>query len=154
MTKELEARIQRLEDIEAIKKLKLSYAAGCDNNYNADDIAACFTEDAVWDGGPFGRFEGRQAIHEGFTNAATLVKFAVHHTVNPIIDIDGDEATGDWLLWQPMVVPQDDQAMWMGARYEEKYSRVDGQWLIRELLLHIHMMSPYELGFGKALIAQ
>jgi hypothetical protein len=74
--------------------------------------------------------------------------------VNPIIEIDGDQATGDWLLWQPMVVAEGDQAMWLGARYEERYLRVGGRWLIDDLHLAIHMMSPYELGFGKALIAQ
>jgi hypothetical protein len=151
---DLEARIQRLEDIEAIKRLKLGYAAACDDNYNPDAIAAKFTEDAIWDGGPFGRYEGREAIREGFANAGARVKFAVHHTVNPIIDVDGDEATGDWLLWQPMVVPQNDQALWMGARYKDRYVRIAGTWLIKHLELRIHMMSPYELGFGKVLVAQ
>ena len=56
---DVEARLQRLEDIEAIKQLKALYCAHCDNNYEPDGIAACYTEDAVWDGSPeFPRLEG------------------------------------------------------------------------------------------------
>ena len=60
----LEERIQRLEDIEAIKQLKAEYCAYCDDGYNPDGIANLYTEDAVWDGGPFGRYEGRDAIRK------------------------------------------------------------------------------------------
>ena len=46
----LEKRIQVLEDIEEIKKLKHRYCALCDADYDADALAELFTEDAVWDG--------------------------------------------------------------------------------------------------------
>ena len=57
-TETLEERLQRIEDIEAIRLLKHRYCAFCDDNYDADGIAALFTENAVWDAGPFGRNEG------------------------------------------------------------------------------------------------
>ena len=41
---DLARRLQVLEDIEAIKKLKARYCAYCDNQYDADGIAALFTE--------------------------------------------------------------------------------------------------------------
>jgi hypothetical protein len=53
--KTIEERLRVLEDIEEIRQLKARYAAACDDNYNADDIAALFAEDAVWDGGALGR---------------------------------------------------------------------------------------------------
>ena len=37
----LERRLQSLEDAEAIRDLKSRYAALCDDNYDADGIAAC-----------------------------------------------------------------------------------------------------------------
>ena len=54
MTPSLESRIQRLEDIEAIKQLKARYCGLCDDGYPADDLAELFTEDAIWDGGALG----------------------------------------------------------------------------------------------------
>ena len=41
---DLEARVRRLEDIEAIKQLKARYCALCDAGYDADGIAPLFTE--------------------------------------------------------------------------------------------------------------
>jgi hypothetical protein len=58
----MERRLQSLEDAEAIRNLKSRYSALCDDNYNADGIAALFTEDATWDTPGLDRFEGREAI--------------------------------------------------------------------------------------------
>jgi len=44
----MERRLQALEDAEAIRNLKSRYAALCDDNYDADGIAALFAEDATW----------------------------------------------------------------------------------------------------------
>src|SRR6516164_4363699 len=74
-----------VEDVEAIKKLKYQYCVYCDDNYNADGIASLFIEDAIWDGGTFGRYEGREAIRGFFRSAARLLSFAAHHVMNPII---------------------------------------------------------------------
>jgi nucleotidyltransferase/DNA polymerase involved in DNA repair len=57
-----ERRLRALEDAEAIRNLKAHYAALCDRQYDADGIAALFTEDALWDSPAPGRFEGREAI--------------------------------------------------------------------------------------------
>ena len=48
---QLATRLQVLEDIEAIKKVKAEYCAHCDNGPNAQGIGALFAEDGVWDGG-------------------------------------------------------------------------------------------------------
>jgi len=54
--------VRRLEDIEAVKQLKYRYAAFCDQDYDPDGLAPLFTENAIWDGGIMGRYEGRDAI--------------------------------------------------------------------------------------------
>jgi hypothetical protein len=59
-SKDLEKRIKLVEDIEAIKKLKHQYCHYCDANYDADAIAALYTEDAIWEGGGFGKFRALQ----------------------------------------------------------------------------------------------
>ena len=47
---DLAAKIQRLEDIEAIRNLKAKYCAFCDDGYDADGIASLFVDDGIWDG--------------------------------------------------------------------------------------------------------
>ena len=97
-----EEKIQWLYDIEQIKRLKHRYCSFCDDNYKAEEISALFTENGIWEGGIFGRAEGRSAIYEFFKKIPSQVSFANHYVTNPIIDITGDSATGKWDLWEPI----------------------------------------------------
>ncbi len=152
MSNDLEKTVQRLADIEAIKQLKARYASACDDNYNPGKLAPLFAEDAVWDGSILGYAEGREGIREFFTAASSLVPFAVHQVSNPLIEIDGDSATGEWFLWQPMVFQG--QALWLSAVYHDRYVRVDGQWLYNHLKLEIRMLTPFEEGPAKTRIVE
>ena len=55
---ELEKRITRIEDIEAIKQLKARYCDICDDMHNPDRIASVFAEDGIWESGDFGVAQG------------------------------------------------------------------------------------------------
>jgi len=145
-----EQQVQRLIDIEDIKILKRRYAAACDDDYNVEKLGVLFTEDAVWDGAEYGGAATRQGIQDFFSSTPEFVKFALHYVINPIIEVDGDTATGQWLLWQPMVMHEDDQAMVLTARYDEQYVRQDGQWLIKYIKVTIESLGPYGGKFGKA----
>jgi hypothetical protein len=131
MTPELEKTIQRLADIEDIKQLKARYAAACDDDYNPDKLAPLFAENAIWDGSILGYAEGREAIYTFFSASKELVPFAVHQVSNPLIEIDGDTATGQWYLWQPMVFQG--AALWLSATYADEYVRQDGKWLYQNV---------------------
>ena len=48
---QLAARVQRLEDIEAIKLLIVRYAQGADRGNDTDIMLPLFADDGVWDGG-------------------------------------------------------------------------------------------------------
>lgn len=152
MTTELEKMVRRLADIEDIKQLKARYASACDDDYNPDKLAALFAEDAIWDGSLLGYAEGREGIREFFGAASNLVPFAVHQVSNPLIEINGDTATGQWFLWQPMVLGE--QALWLSAIYEDSYVRIDGQWLYQHLKLNIRMLTPFEEGPAKTRIIE
>ncbi len=152
MSIDLEKTVQRLADIEDIKQLKARYAAACDDDYNPDKLAPLFAEDAVWDGSILGYAEGRTAIHEFFSNSSSLVPFAIHQISNPLIEIDGDTATGQWYLWQPMVFQG--AALWMSAVYADEYVRQDGQWIYQNLKLNIRMLTPYDEGPAKTRIIE
>ena len=147
---DLEARVRRLEDIEAIKQLKARYCAACDDGYDADRLAALFTVDAVWDGGKtFGVATGREAIRRHFSGASTRISIARHQVMNPIIEVDGDVAKGHWLLFQPCTNAsrQGEQAMWLAATYADRYARVDGEWLISGTHIDVAFFTAYDQGW-------
>lgn len=104
-------RLRALEDVEEIKCPKTRYAAACDDNYDADAIADLFTEDAVWDGGSLGRADGREKIRAFFRHAPKFFPFPIHHVMNPVIEVDGDRAGGQWYLVQPATMAKRNQAV-------------------------------------------
>lgn len=63
---ELEKRITRLEDIEAIKQLKARYCEICDDTHNPDRITSIFAEDGIWESEDFGTARGHEEIRELF----------------------------------------------------------------------------------------
>jgi hypothetical protein len=151
---DLERRIRRLEDLEAIRDLKYRYSTYCDDGYDADHLAPLFTEDAVWDGGVLGRFVGREAIREFFVQCSKIVPFAIHQVTNPILEVDGDRATGRWYLWEPIVFASGNRGLWMAARYDDRYRRERGGWSFESVTVDLRMLSPYEEGFAKVRIAE
>ena len=89
---ELEQRVTRMEDIEAIKQLKARYCEICDDNHNPNRITTLFVEDGIWEGGNFGKAQGHAAIRQLFQTFQQLISFSQHMVMNPIIDIDGNSA--------------------------------------------------------------
>lgn len=146
-------KLRDLVDLEAIRALKYRYAALCDQNYPSQQLAALFTAQATWDGGIFGRHEGRAAIEAFFSGSARSVEYAVHYITNPEIEVRGDHATGTWLLWQAMVLRKGGGAYWLMARYHDTYERLSEGWKFSSVQLAISSFTPYEDGPGKTRIA-
>ena len=146
------ARLQRLEDIENIKQLKARYCAFCDENYNSQGITSLFTDDGVWDGGNLGRAEGHAEIAKFFERAPSAFSFAIHNVMNPIIEVDGDRATGHWYLLQPLTRRSrtgEEGAMWLAGRYEDEYVRIGGEWKFKRLKFITRVLAAYEDGWAK-----
>jgi len=148
--KQIAARLQRLEDIESVKQLKARYCAFCDDNYNPQGIASLFTDDGVWDGGDLGTAEGHAAIIKFFERAPSAFSFAIHNVMNPIIEIDGDRASGRWYLLQPLIRKSrnGEDAMWLAGRYEDEYVRIGGEWKFKRLKFITHFIASYEEGWA------
>ena len=145
-------RLQRLEDIESIKQLKARYCAFCDENYHPQGIASLFTDDGVWDGGDLGRAEGNAEITKFFEQAPSAFSFAIHNVMNPIIEVDGDRATGRWYLLQPLIRRSRDgkeRAMWLAGRYEDEYVRIGPEWKFKRLKFITRFLASYEEGWAK-----
>jgi hypothetical protein len=138
-------RLVRLEAIEAIKQLKYRYCAYCDDKYNPSGIAALFTEDGIWEGESFGQHVGRAAIKAHFQRVSGEIVFAAHLALNPIIEVDGDTATGKWRLIMPATVINSGvkEARWLLGAYDDRYVSVDGAWMFKRLSFHINFYSPH-----------
>ncbi len=146
----MERRLQRLEDAEAIRNLKAEYAALCDNQYDADGIAAMFTADAIWESPSLGRFEGREAIRGFFQRASGIFSFAIHYSLNGHIEIDGDTAHARWYLFMPCTVAEGNRPMWRAGIDHETYVRVGDRWMFShkrsEPLLNVNYAGGWSSG--------
>lgn len=142
---DVERELRRLKDIEAIVRLRSLYCYYADLR-DGDKWSSLFTEDGVFETDVFGIHRGRETIR-----ALQHLPFAVHYVANPIIDIDGDRATGKWLLFEPCSFPvgKRKQPVWGMAKYEDVYERVGGEWKFKHVKLISHTWAPYEKGWEK-----
>lgn len=150
---DLEARIDRLESMEAIRTLKHSYCKYCDEDYNPEKLKTLFWDDAVWDAGPqFGEHKGPEAIAAFFQAVSADIVWARHFVVNERINVEGDSANGEFQIIQPCTfkVNGNDQAAWLIGQYTETYTRRDGVWKYQTLKADIEFITPYEKGWHKA----
>ncbi len=144
-----EQRLDRLESIEAIKHLKAEYCSYCDQGYPPDKLGPLFTEDAVWNGGRFGRHEGRKAIESFFAGASKDIVFAAHLALNPMIEVAGDSASGKWRLLMPSTFSTESghEDQWLLGDYHERYVRQEGRWLFSNIDLHVNFVAPHAEGW-------
>jgi hypothetical protein len=156
MSKTIEQRLQALEDREELIKLKARYVNYNDGGWrgptHTDPVAVAdlFVEDGVWDGSPnAGYAKGRAEIKALFEHFRA-VKFIVHYVTNPLIEVDGDTATGHWHAIVTSTMP-DDSSLWILGLYKEQYVRTAQGGRIKLLRFETAVAAPYELGWGKAL---
>jgi ketosteroid isomerase-like protein len=144
----LEARVRELEDILEIEQLKATYCYSVDDG-DLDALMARFCEDAVWDGGPIGRFEGSAAIRAFLAGLPEQLGFWLHLVMNPDIRVDGDRATARWYLIEPCSGKgrRGDRAIWGAGTYDERYVRRDGEWKFAEITLRPVFWTPFEEGW-------
>ena len=146
----LQERVDRLEAIEAIKQLKYVYMDHCDNGYRPNEIGRLFVEDAVWDGGDFGRYEGRAAIEAFFAHISSDIVFAAHLALNPIIEVSGERATARWRLIMPatMMIDGAKQSRWILGDYRDVCVRRDGRWLFKDVNFFVNFNAPIADGWA------
>ncbi|MEU4097182.1 nuclear transport factor 2 family protein [Streptomyces sp. NPDC026673] len=138
-------RLDVLESVESIKKLKARYFRFVDEKKH-DELAALFTPDAklVTDGITWKSPQEFAYTVRDLTGPAP----SVHHGHMPEIDITGpDTASGIWSMQDLLTFPagKDAPEGHNGyGQYRETYRRVDGQWLIDSVLLTRLRMDPLE----------
>ena len=117
-----------------------------------DEVMECFTEDCEFIFKPDEVTKGKKEVERLFREF-----FSEGHAgrdndilVHPLITVDGDEATGNWVLYQLFCYRRTGQALfWTVIIYDMKYRRVDGEWKISFLRIFPHHdtvpgHAPYE----------
>ncbi len=150
MSDHLAERLQVLEDIEAIRKLKALYCAACDDDHNPDKLGELFAEDAVWEASSMGKAEGRVAIQKmlGDLGKSGVIRNSAHNVFNPIIEVDGDTASGHWrliMLYTGIYPNGELHYSRIIGWYNERYARIDGRWQFTSLYCEVEEAAPYRL---------
>jgi len=150
---DIEERVRRLEDREAIKELRARYCYLADaGEWKA--WSGLFTDDAqgIFEG--FGTADGREGfLKYGIEVVAAQFPFLKHMVHNEIIEVDGDSATGKWYFDVPCVSAPDSPAFgggkdgWLQGTYDEKYRREGSEWKICQLTASFQFVAGLREGW-------
>ncbi len=149
---DLENRTTRLEAVEEIKKLRANYCYFSDS-FQTEALIDLFAEDAVFDFPAWlpEKLTGKAAIATFFlsSSSAALV-MAKHHVTNPVIEVNGDTATGIWYALAPttFALPEGSAAMWLQGKYDEEYVKINGTWKFKMLKFDLTFLCPYTDGWA------
>ncbi len=142
-TTALEERIQKLEDIEAIKNLMARYAFHTNKGWNGkvvdvEAMPSIYAEDASGEiVGMQRKYQGLKHIMETLKEETAVHDFSMHSFTNPIIAVDGDHATGNWLLW--IAVKNKEVKRQVFASEDITYVRTTQGWRIQTITMHAGM---------------
>jgi len=137
----LQQRLNELENEKLVRKCMNQYMHLCDLldvDFELSKLTSLFTKEAVWEGkgqrygGTFGRHEGREAISqmfEKYTRPPAHFNLNVHYLCNELIEVDGAEANGSWVLLQPSTFA-DGNSQLSSARITASFKYENNQWLI------------------------
>ncbi len=162
----LAARLARLEDLNAIRKLQHSYGYFMDKGLY-DEVVDLFTEDGElrFMGGVF---KGRAGLHRlycerlrpGFTgkNGPAFGMLCDHLQLQDVIDVAPDGRTakarfrallqGGSHDSKPDINPHLPRQWWEGGLYENDYVKEDGVWKVKVMGHHLTWQGDFETGWA------
>ena len=145
---EMEARLTRLEDIEAIKQLGNSYAYFVDTG-NWQGMVSLFTEDCFYDSG-IGKYEGKAGVTKFFRDdLPPAFSFTAHMVHNPTITVNGDKATGQWYSQVSSSHTPTKRALWVLAQYNAECVKLGGDWNFKTFVSKLFHATPFDKGWVK-----
>ena len=127
---DLEARVQRLEDIESLKRLLYKYCYSIDEG-DVDGVMSIFTDDAQGDYSPLGTQKGKSELRKFYAETVpSVVSFCVHMVHNADIRINGDTAEGLFYYEAPCNSVPMQKAVLIQGKYDLRYKKVNGEWKV------------------------
>ncbi len=151
----LEARLTRIEDINAIKRLQRAYGYYIDEG-QWDDVADLFADGASVEIGFDGIYRGKEHIRQYFRALGNGRQGLAPGQLNeymqlmPVITVQpgGQRANG---TWRAVILAGQlgKDAYWSEGPYENEYVKENGVWKIGRLHWFQTLWVPYESGWAK-----
>ncbi|WP_238019292.1 nuclear transport factor 2 family protein [Dactylosporangium sp. AC04546] len=129
-------------DSEAVRRLALEYARGCDRR-DAAGVAALFTPDGRLAREPDLDVRGRAAIAERIA-ALSRYRVTTHFVGNHLVDGDRGE------VYCMAYHLYDDRVFVMSIRYQDRYAETDEGWRFAERVLIVDWTEDRPLGQAPA----
>ncbi len=144
---DLRARLRRLEDIEAIRNLRMRYHYLV-NERMFERIHELYLSDAALDFGDYGRAEGEAAIRDFFLSIPRSMQFVKQFIHNHLVEVDGDAATG--VSYLDARYAKDGESVMLAGAFHERYRRTGDGWRIAETKVTIYFAAPITKGWADA----
>src|ERR1051326_1754244 len=157
MSDNVQKRLQRLEDLDAIRALKARYFFCCDRK-DPKGMRACFADGPVHiDYGVVGTFDRADALVKVFTEIGCHdYMVEMHHGMNPQVELVNDTtARGTWSLHYFLINTQTKGLTQLAGYYEDEYKKAGGAWKIARTKFVVTSTLAMDLseGMAKALFA-
>lgn len=132
-----------LTDIAAISECKTRFLYCLDDvvNFGCDEeqtVAALLCEDAQLTMGAAPVIHGNRSIYTGLVSQlkAAGYTYISHMLSNPVIEVDGDIATGRWYVYcviKHTEIPGEGYT-WLHASYDDTFRKENGQWRLASVV--------------------
>lgn len=127
---DIERRIKRLEDREAIRTLVARYGLVVDNR-DMDTLATMFTADVSFGSGD-DKVEGRDAVLDIYYTRLGDTGPTNHFTHDHVIWFDGSEDEAMGIVNSHVELVREGEPMLIAMRYEDTYRRDKNSWRFAE----------------------
>ncbi len=146
-------RIARLEDAEAIRRLKYRYFRASDAK-DVETFRDCFVEGEIaLDYGRIGCFKNRDDLSAVFSRLACAEHIVeIHHAQNPEIDVlDEHNARGTWGLYYQLIDTHSKSITQLGGQYRDEYRKTERGWRISASEFHVYSTQILDFSSGDTL---
>ncbi|MBI4081856.1 MAG: nuclear transport factor 2 family protein [Candidatus Lambdaproteobacteria bacterium] len=136
----VEAQVQRLSDIEAVRQLRHRYHQ-CINEGAYDEIPLLFTEDGWLDFSYIGKANGRATLTKFFASMPRVLPFVKQFIHNHIVNIDGNRASA--VSYMEARTINNGEAFIVAGRYDDDCVRQDGEWRFKSMTFEAYYTLPH-----------
>ncbi len=138
---EITARLDALESRFAIERLISEYAQAFDN-HDETMLRGIWHDGArLLLGDAFGNFEGVEAILESARKNWEAMPHMHHWMANPLIDIDGNTATGRAAV-DCLCSHVEMGQVQISGQYHDRFEKREGRWAFMERRFILHFLTP------------